>query len=132
GDEFEVKLRGRGTHAAAPHRGIDPVVALAHVITGLQPIASREVDRLLQVVVSVTQLQAGTAFNIVPETAMMRGTVRVFDPDLWRGLPERFERIVRGVAEAFRCTAGVQYQRHNGPTVNDPAMAAIARAAAAE
>ncbi len=131
-DEFEVTLTGKGTHAAAPQLGIDPVLALAHTITALQSIASREIDPLLQVVVSVTQIAAGTAFNIVPESATMRGTVRVFDPAVWRGLPERFERIVRGVAQAFRCTPAITYQRHNGPTVNDPAMAAIARAAAAE
>jgi amidohydrolase len=62
----------------------------------------------------------------------MNGTVRVFDPELWAALPERFNTIVRGVAEAFGCTAELDYRRHNRPTVNDPAMSAIAHAAAAE
>jgi amidohydrolase len=131
-DEFTVTLRGKGAHAAQPSEGRDPVVALAHVIGALQTIASRSADPLLSVVVSVTQVRAGTAFNIIPETAWMNGTVRVFDDRLWKELPERFERIVRGVAEAMGCSAGIEYTRHNRPTVNDPAMAAIAHEAAAE
>jgi amidohydrolase len=117
---------------SAPHQGIDPVVALAHVITALQTIASRTTDPLLEVVVSVTQLRAGTAFNIIPESAWMNGTVRTFDTTLWRELPGRFERIVRGVAEALGCKAEVVYTRHNQPTVNEPAMADLAHEAAAE
>jgi amidohydrolase len=62
----------------------------------------------------------------------MHGTVRVFDPSLWAEMPGRFERIVQGVAQAFRCTAQIEYDRCNGPTVNDPRMAEIARAAAIE
>ena len=131
-DEFEVTLTGKGAHAAAPQQGIDPVVALAHVITALQTIASRAIDPLLEVVVSVTQVRAGTAFNIIPESAWMNGTVRTFDPPLWEELPGRFEHIVRGVAGALGCTAEVTYERINRPTVNDPAMAELAREAAAE
>jgi amidohydrolase len=131
-DEFTVTLTGKGAHAAAPQQGMDPVVALAHVITALQTIASRGVDPLLEVVVSVTQVRAGTAFNIIPESAWMNGTVRAFDPALWQELPVRFERIVRGVAGALGCTAEVKYERFNRPTVNDPAMAELAHAAAAE
>ena len=131
-DDFEVTVAGRGSHAAAPHLGIDPVLCLAHMVTALQSIASREVDPLLSVVVSVTQLTAGSAFNIIPGSATMNGTVRVFDPGLWRELPQRFERVVQGVAQAFQCQATVVYKRYNSPTVNDPGMAAIARAAAVE
>ena len=131
-DEFNVTLRGKGAHAAQPNEGRDPVVALAHVITALQTIASRGADPLHSVVVSVTRVKAGTAFNIIPETAWMNGTVRVFDDRLWRELPGRFEKIVKNVADALGCTADVEYVRHNRPTVNDPAMAAIAREAAAE
>jgi amidohydrolase len=102
------------------------------VVTALQTIASRGADPFQEVVVSVTQMKAGTAFNIIPETAWMNGTVRVFDDALWRELPVRFERIVRGVCEAMGCEATIDYTRHNRPTVNDPKMAAIARAAAIE
>jgi len=105
---------------------------VAHVITALQTIASRHVDPLQEVVVSVTQVRAGSAFNIIPPSAWMNGTVRVFDPETWKTLPETFERICRGVAEALGCRAEVNYTRHNRPTVNDPRMAALAREAAIE
>ena len=131
-DSFKVTVTGVGTHAAMPQLGVDPVVCLAHMITALQSIASREADPLQAVVVSVTQLNAGSAFNIIPSSATMVGTVRVFDKALWETLPGQFERIVQGVAQAFRCTAAITYDRCNGPTVNDPKMAAIARAAAIE
>ena len=131
-DAFHVTVTGLGTHAAMPQIGVDPVVCLAHMITALQTIVSREADPLQALVVSVTQLEAGSAFNIIPSSAVMHGTVRVFDPALWGEMPARFERIVQGVAQTFRCTAKIQYERCNGPTVNDPAMAAIARAAAVE
>jgi amidohydrolase len=131
-DEFTVTVRGKGAHGAAPHLGIDPVLCLAHTVTALQSIASRNADPIKEVVVSVTRLDAGSAFNIIPETARMNGTVRVFDDALWKALPGHFERIVQGVASAFGCTAEIQYERFNSPTVNDPAMAAIARAAAVD
>ena len=131
-DEFTVTVRGKGSHAAMPHFGIDPVVCAAHIIAALQTIASRNVSPLLEVVVSVTQVHAGTAFNIIPESARLNGTVRVFDPEVWKTLPDRFSTIARGVAAALGCTAEVDYRRHNRPTVNDPAMCAIAHAAAAE
>jgi len=130
-DEFRVTLRGVGTHAAMPHQGRDPVVGLAHVITALQTIASRESDPLREVVVSVTQLRAGTAFNIIPGSAWMNGTVRTFDPGVWQELPGRFERIVRGVAEALGCEADIEFLRYNQPTVNDRAMSALAHEVAA-
>jgi amidohydrolase len=131
-DEFRVTLRGVGTHAAMPHQGRDPVVGLAHVITALQTIASREADPLREVVVSVTQLRAGTAFNIIPGTAWMNGTVRTFDPGVWQELPGRFERIVRGVAQALGCEADIEFLRYNQPTVNDPAMSALAHEVASD
>ena len=131
-DEFSVTVTGKGAHAAMPHLGIDPVACLAHVVTALQTIASRGVSPLEAVVVSVTQLRAGSAFNIIPESAWMNGTVRVFDEKVWASLPERFERIVRGVCDALGCRAEIRYHRSNRPTVNDPRMAAVARAAAVE
>jgi len=131
-DEFTVTVTGRGAHAAQPQLGVDPVVCLAHMVTALQTIASRNADPLSEVVVSATQIKAGSAFNIIPETAWMNGTVRVFDDTLWKALPEHFERIVRGVAAAFGCQAEFRYDRLNRPTTNDPRMAAVARAAVVE
>jgi amidohydrolase len=131
-DEFTVTISGKGAHAAQPHLGVDPVLCAAQVVTALQAIASRETDPFREVVVSVTQFHAGTAFNIIPPEATLNGTVRVFDPATWEQLPARFERFVRGVAAAFDCRIDLQYVRHNRPTVNDPKMAALARAVAVE
>jgi amidohydrolase len=131
-DEFTVTVKGRGAHAAMPQASLDPVVCLAHMVTALQTIASRSTDPFEQVVVSVTQLRAGTAFNIIPETAWMNGTTRVFDRALWARLPGLFERVVQGVAQAHGCDAQVLYERGNQPTVNDAALCRFARAAAAE
>ncbi len=131
-DEFEVTVRGKGAHAAMPHFGIDPVLCLSHMVTALQSIASRGTDPLKEVVVSVTQLKAGSAFNIIPETAWMNGTCRVFDPAVWAELPKQFERICRGIATTFGCEVEIEYNRFNRPTVNDPEMAKIAFAAAAD
>ena len=131
-DEFTVTVMGRGSHGAMPHAGVDPVTCLAQMITSLQTLVSREIDPFLPAVVSVTRIEAGAAFNIIPESAWMNGTVRVFDPAVWQELPGRFERIVRGVAGAFGCRVEIRYDRHNQPTINDPAMAELARQAAAE
>jgi amidohydrolase len=131
-DEFTVTVKGTGAHAAMPHLGVDPIVCLAHMVTALQTITSRSASPFHEAVVSVTQIRAGTAFNIIPESAWMNGTVRVFDPTLWEALPGHFERIVRGVAAAHDCTVEIDFHRFNQPTVNDPAMAALAREAAAQ
>ena len=131
-DEFTVTVTGKGAHAAQPHLGRDPVLCLAHIVTALQSLASRQTDPLSEIVVSVTQMRAGSAFNIIPESAWMNGTCRMFDPAVWEALPAQFDRVVRGVAEAFGCKAEIRFDRHNRPTVNDPAMTRLARAAAVE
>ncbi len=129
-DEVTVTFKGKGAHGAMPQSGRDPVVALAHAVTALQSIVSRNADPLKELVISVTQLKAGSAFNIIPETAWMNGTIRSFDRDLWTAIPAHFERVVRGVATALGCEADILFERGNRPTVNDPALCAYARAAA--
>jgi amidohydrolase len=131
-DEFAVTVHGKGAHGAMPHLSQDPVVCLAHMVTALQTIASRNTDPFREIVVSVTQIKAGTAFNIIPQNAWMNGTIRSFDPDVWKEIPGRLERIVNGVAEALGCRAELKLDRMNRPTVNDAAMAEVARAAAIE
>lgn len=131
-DEFHVTITGVGAHAAMPQASRDPLVCASHVVAALQTLVSRNADPLKEAVVSVTQFHAGTAFNIIPPSAHLNGTVRLFDRELWEQIPGDFDRVVRGVAAAFGCTAEIRYQRHNLATENDPAMAAIAHAAAAE
>lgn len=129
-DTFSVTVKGKGAHAAMPHHSADPVVCLAHMVTALQTVASRATDPFKEVVVTVAQLQAGSAFNIIPETAWMNGTVRVFDRAVWAKLPGQMERICNGVASAFGCEAEFVYERGSLPTVNTPAMCRFAREAA--
>jgi len=131
-DEFSVTVTGKGAHAAMPHFGVDPIVCLAHITTALQSIASRNVSPFAEAVVSVTQIHAGTAFNIIPESGRMNGTVRTFDPEVRERVEQRFRSIVSGVADSLGCRAHIEFDHQHRATVNDPAMAEIARAAAAE
>jgi amidohydrolase len=131
-DEFEIVITGAGGHAAMPHRAIDPVVAAAHVITALQTLVSRRRDPFEEGVVSVTQVNAGHAFNVIPERATLRGTVRTFGGRFWQEAPELLEHTATGMAQALGANAAVTYRRLTRPLVNDPAMTALMREVAAE
>ncbi|MBQ0821951.1 M20 family metallopeptidase [Microvirga terrae] len=135
-DRFTITIEGKGGHAARPHDCIDPVVISAHVITALQTIASRSADPLDSVVVSVCTVKAGEAFNVIPQTAMLLGTVRTLSPEV-RDLAEtRIRAIVENVCAAFGAKAEVEYDRGYPVTMNDPDktdfMAGVARAVAGE
>ncbi len=129
-DFFTITIRGRGTHAAYPHRGVDPIVVASHVVVALQTIASRTVDPLKSVVVTVGTLHAGTANNIIPETAIMEGTIRTLDPAVRTSVLARFQTLVAQTAAAHGATAEIEMG--NGYTVllNDPRAAALVRSAA--
>jgi amidohydrolase len=135
-DRFTITIEGKGGHAARPHDCIDPVVISAHVITALQTIASRNTDPLESVVVSVCTVKAGEAFNVIPQTAMLLGTVRTLSPEV-RDLAEtRIRAIVENVCAAFGAKAEVEYDRGYPVTMNDPDktefMAGVARAVGGE
>ncbi|MBM1171174.1 M20 aminoacylase family protein [Microvirga arabica] len=135
-DRFTITIEGKGGHAARPHDCIDPVVISAQVITALQTIASRNADPLESVVVSVCTVKAGEAFNVIPQTAMLLGTVRTLSPEV-RDLAEtRIRAIVENVCAAFGAKAEVDYDRGYPVTMNDPDktefMARVARAVAGE
>ena len=129
-DTFEIVVRGRGGHAAMPHQAIDPVVAAAHIITALQTIASRRVMPTEAVVVSVTQLAAGEAWNVIPDEAVLRGTVRALSPSVRDAVAPEITRIAEGVAAAFGASVHVRYERRFAPTVNSLTEAEAAAAAA--
>ncbi|HWZ27795.1 MAG TPA: M20 family metallopeptidase [Gemmatimonadales bacterium] len=131
-DEFEITVLGRGGHAAAPHQTIDPVLVAAHLITALQSLVSRRRDPFEEGVLSVTQISAGHAFNVIPGKAELRGTVRTFGGRLWDEAPRLVEDTAKGVATAFGATAEVRYRRHTRPLVNDEAMTALMRDVAVE
>ncbi len=117
-DIFEISVTGRGTHAAAPHLGIDAVTAAAQIVTQLQTIASREIDPQDSVVVSVTQIHGGDTWNVIPEDVVLRGTVRAFRPEIQDHAEASIRRIVAGVSAAAQVTAEIDYQRRYPPTIN--------------
>src|SRR5690242_1577023 len=131
-DQFEITIVGRGGHAAAPHQAIDPVLVAAHVITALQSLVSRRRNPFEEGVVSVTQVSAGHAFNVIPGRAELRGTVRTFGGRLWDEAPKLVEDTAKGVASAFGGTVNVRFRRHTKPLINDEAMAGLMRDVATE
>ena len=127
-DEVEVVVRGRGGHAAFPHLTVDPVVVAAHVITALQTIASRSVDPVDAVVLSLCSMQTSQtgAFNVIPDSVRMLGTVRTFKPQTRDFAEKRVAEMAGRVAEAFGARAEVRYTRGYPATVNSPAEAQFA------
>ena len=126
-DRFRVVLRGKGGHAAYPHRSVDSVLVAAHVITALQSIVARNVDPLDAAVVTVARIQSGTAFNIIPPEAHLEGTVRTFSKEAGRTIPRRFREIVNGVAKSMGASAEIEYIREHSPLVNDAVMSDFMR-----
>lgn len=122
-DNFTIDIVGRGGHGAMPHEAADPILAAARVIESLQSVVSREISPLDSAVVTVGSIHGGSAFNVIPASVRLEGTARSFTSETWRALPEKIERIVRGTAAACGVTAHLSYERTNGATVNDPAMA---------
>jgi len=116
---FSVKLTGKGGHGAAPHTTIDPVAAAAHIVVALQTIVARNVSPLKPAVISVTSLHAGTAFNIIPQTAEINGTIRNFDPDVRKTTLERFKQIVRNVATAMQCEVEIALEQVTPTVINE-------------
>lgn len=123
-DLFIVKLTGKGGHGAAPETTIDPVVCAAQIITALQSIVSRNVEPLKPAVVSVTTVHSGTAFNIIPQTAELSGTIRTFDPQIRKLVHERFEQVIRGTAQALGCEAEITIKQVTAPVINNADVAA--------
>lgn len=125
-DQFDIEVRGKGGHGAMPHLGADPIVVAAHIVTALQTLVSREVDPTEPAVVTVGMIGAGSAFNIIPETAKISGTVRSVSPDVRRLLPKRMEEMAQGIARGMRAEATLDYRFSYPVTMNDPEAASFA------
>ncbi len=130
-DIFEIVITGKGTHAAMPQLGIDPVVTGAQLVTALQTIASRRTEPLDSVVVSVTQFHAGETWNVIPETAVIRGTVRSFKKATQARIEADIERMARAVCESQGATMTLRYERRYPALVNSEAETGIAATVAA-
>lgn len=117
-DKFLINITGRGGHAAEPHNTVDPIAIGAQLVGNLQLIASRNVNPLRSVVVSVTRFQAGTTHNIIPETAVLEGTVRTLDEAVRDFTEARLKQLVETIAAAHGATATFEYERACPVTIN--------------
>ena len=119
GAYFDVTVTGRGAHGARPEAGIDPVIIASHITTALQTVISRNVRPLDTAVLSVTQIHAGDAYNVIPEQAFIRGTVRAFSSETMMLIEQNISRIASGVAAGFGGTAELDFRLIFPPLVND-------------
>jgi hippurate hydrolase len=130
-DIFKLTISGRGTHGGMPHRGIDPIPVAAEIISALQTIVSRTIDPIDAAVVTVTQVHAGNTWNIIPDSVLLCGTARSFNPEVQDVQELAIRRIANGICQAHDCKLEMMYQRRYPPTINETeATKAAARAAA--
>jgi amidohydrolase len=129
-DMLTLTVRGKGGHAASPHTAVDPIVIAAHIITALQTLISRETSPFDPAVITIGKVEAGTAFNIIPETAMLYGTMRAFLPEKRDYLLRRVREVASGIASALGGTCEVKAGDNCPPCINDTAMAELVTLAA--
>jgi len=129
---FDIDITGRGAHGARPETSVDPVMAAVHIATLLQTVVSRNVRPVETAVLSITQIHAGDAYNVIPQTARLSGTVRAFSTDVMDLVRTRMQQIADGVAAATGATATLDFRANFAPTINDPAQAEVAAAVCTE
>ena len=129
---FDIRVTGKGAHGARPETGIDTVMVAAHIAIALQTIVSRNAPPVETAVLSVTKIHSGDAYNVIPQTAQLAGTVRTFSRELMALIESSMRRIAKGVAEAFGATAEVDFRFLFAPTVNDAREAEFAAGICAE
>ncbi|MGN6585401.1 MAG: M20 aminoacylase family protein [Rhizobiaceae bacterium] len=130
--EFDIRIKGRGGHAAMPHKSLDPVVVASQLVLALQTIASRTVDPVKSVVVSVTKFHAGDAYNVIPELVTLAGTTRTLDKDVAAKTEERFREICAGIGATFGVTVELDWYPNYPVTFNNAEQTAFAADAARE
>ena len=131
-DDFKIAVLGKGGHAASPHKTVDPIVVGAQVVNALQTVVSRSVDPMKPAVVTVGTFHAGTKENIIADRAELAGTIRGFDMELMKQMPQRIEAIVKGVTESMGAGYEFHHQHQCPPVVNDAAFAERVKAQAAK
>ncbi|MCM2348284.1 MAG: M20 family metallopeptidase [Acidovorax soli] len=129
-DRATVTLRGRGAHGAMPHHGVDPMQCAASITLGLQSIVSREIDALKSAVITVGSIQAGEAYNVVPETAQLKIGVRTLDSKVRTLVEQRIREFIAAQAQSYQLQAEVIYERKYPVLVNHAAQTETARQAA--
>jgi len=117
-DGFKIKVRGKGGHAAVPDAAIDPIVAASAIVAGLQTAVSRNTSPFDRAVLSVCSFHAGTTWNVIPDLAVLDGTIRTFRKEVRQQMPERIRRIASGIAEGYGAAAELSW--YSGiPSVNN-------------
>lgn len=130
--EFRVRISGRGGHGGLPHETVDAVVLASQIVVALQTVVSRNVSPLENAVVSVGSIHAGSAPNVIAESAYLEGTIRAFQPEIHDRLCERIRAVVEGVAATLGGNAEVEFaDLRFSPTSNDPQLAQLVRDVAA-
>jgi len=129
-DYFSIKLKGRSSHAAAPHLGLDPLPGATQLYSALQSLVSRRMNPHSTAVLSIGQFHAGTSDIVIPEVVEMRGTIRTLTPENRRQMDELFHAMVAGTAAAHGLELELDYRRSYPPTINTPEQSALAREAA--
>ncbi|WP_370261535.1 M20 aminoacylase family protein [Limnobacter sp.] len=128
-NEFSIEIQAKGAHAAMPDLGTDPIVIAAQLITAFQTIVSRNCKPVEPAVLSVTQIQAGEAINVIPNSATMQGTIRTFSIDTLDVMEAQFRKLTTELCAAFGAKAELKFERKYPPTINTIAMAQLAQRA---
>lgn len=132
-DAFRVTLKGKGGHGAIPHMSIDPITAAADLVNAYQKIISREIEPLQAAVITIGSVQAGTAFNVIPETVELKGTIRAFDWSVRDYIIERMKQITESYTKGMRCEGSFELMAETlPPTINDKTLAEYARGVLSE
>jgi hippurate hydrolase len=129
---FDIDVTGVGSHGARPESGVDPVMVAVHIAATLQTIVSRNVPPVETAVLSITQIHAGDAYNVIPQTARLSGTVRAFSSGVMDLIGRNLARVAEGVALAMGASVAVDFRVNFPPTVNDPQQAEFAAAVCTE
>jgi hippurate hydrolase len=129
---FDIHVTGKGAHGARPESGVDPVLVAAHIAVALQSIVSRQTPPAEPAVISVTKIQGGDAYNVIPHTAHLAGTARAFSREVTGLIELSMRRIASGVAQAFGAAAEIDFRLQFAPTVNDARQAEFAAKICAE
>ncbi len=129
---FDIDITGVGAHGARPESSVDPVMVAVQIASALQTIVSRNVRPLDTAVLSITQIHAGDAYNVIPQTARLSGTARAFSDHVMALIESNLRRTVKGVAEALGAAASVDYRANFAPTINNPDEAEFAAAICSE
>lgn len=123
---FDIDITGKGAHGARPETGVDSVLVASHITTALQAIVARNISPIQTAVLSVTQIHAGDAYNVIPQTARLSGTVRAFSREVMAQVEQAMKRIANGVAQAFGATCSVDFRVIYSPTINNADAAEFA------